>query len=92
VRLEPRDQRAIGAVLAERLGIVRVGIELAALGRHDRFFVRQCAGCLERGGELAGLDLGRFDVRLVERIDAEHAACDRNRHLETEELLAELVG
>jgi hypothetical protein len=46
---------------------------------------------LERRGQFAGLDLGGLDVGLVERIDAEHGAGDRGRHLEAEEFLADMV-
>src|SRR6185437_1783838 len=55
-------------------------------------FVRKPAGFLERRGQLASLDLGGFDVWLIERIDAENCAGDRDRHLEPEKLLADLIG
>ena len=68
-----------------------VGIEIGLVGRHHRLLRRQRAGLLERRGQLAGLDLGGLDVRLVERVDAEHGAGDRRGDLEAEEFLADMV-
>ena len=52
---------------------------------------RQRAGLLERRGQFAGLDFARFDVGLIERIDAEHRAGDRGRDLEAEKFLADML-
>ena len=68
-----------------------VGVEIGLVGRNDRLLRRQRAGLLERSGQFAGLDLGRFHVGLVERIDAEHRAGHGGRHLEAEEFLADMV-
>ena len=68
-----------------------VGVEIGLVGRNHRLLRRQRAGLLERAGQFAGLDLGGFDVGLVERIDAEDRARDRGRHLEAEEFLADMV-
>ena len=86
---EPRSPSA--PALRKRGGILVVGVEIGLALRHHRLLRRQRAGLLERGGQLAGLDLGGLDVGLVERIDAEHRAGDRGRHLEPEEFLADMV-
>ncbi len=52
---------------------------------------RQRSRLLKGRGQFAGLDLGGFDVGLIERIDAEHRACDRDRHLEAEKFLADML-
>ena len=89
MRFQPRAEIAIGAGLAQVRGIAVVGVDIGLRAGHDRLFRRQRAGFLERRGQFAGLDLGVLDVWLVERIDAEHRACDRGRHLEPEEFLAD---
>ena len=91
MRLQPGAEIAIGAGLAQRAGVVVVGIEVGLVGGDHRLFRRQRAGFLECGGQFAGLDLGGLDVGLVERIDAEHGAGDRGRDLEAEEFLADMV-
>ena len=64
---------------------------IGLVGRDHRLLLRQRSGLLERRGQLPGLDLGGLDVGLVERIDAEHGAGHRGRHLEAEEFLADMV-
>ena len=91
MRLDPGAERAVGAGLAQLGGVVLVGIEIGLGGGHDRLLRRQRTGFLERAGQLAGLDLGGFDVGLVERVDAEHRARHRGRHLEPEKFLADMV-
>ena len=91
MRLDPGAEAAVGAGLAQRRRIGFVGVEIGFVGRHDRLLRRQRARLLERAGQLARLDLGCLDVGLVERIDAEDGAGHRRRHLEAEELLADMV-
>ena len=91
MRLDPGAQRAVGAGLAQGFDVGLVGIEISLRSAYDRRLGGQLAGLFERGGQFAGLDLGGFDVGLVERVDAEHGAGDRRCHFEAEELLAEMV-
>ncbi|MGY4597859.1 hypothetical protein ACVWXL_005605 [Bradyrhizobium sp. GM22.5] len=91
MRLQPGGEVAVGAGSAQGCGIGLVGVEIGLGGADHRLLGRHRAGLFERGGELSGLDLGRFHVRLVERVDAEDAARDRRCHLEAEKLLAEMV-
>src|SRR5581483_3106077 len=53
--------------------------------------LRRDVGLGARGEDLAGLVLSRLHVRLVERVDVEDRAGDRDRELPAEELLRELV-
>ena len=91
MRLDPRTEIAIGAGLAQFGGVVLVGIEIGFRRGHHRLLRRQRTRLFEGRSQFAGLDLGRLDIRLVERIDAEdragHSGCD----LEAEELLADMV-
>ena len=91
MRLDPGAERAVGARLAQFVGVMRVGVEIGVLGRHDGLLGWQLAGLLECAGQFPGLDLGRLHVGLVERIDAEHRAGHGGRHLEAEEFLADVV-
>ena len=91
MRLQPRAEIAVGAGLAQRVCVLVVGKEFDLVGRHHRRFRWQRAGFFESGGQLAGLDLGGFDIRLVERIDAEDGACHSSRDLEPKEFLADVV-
>ena len=62
------------------------------LCRQHRLLGGQRAGLLEGGRQLAGLHLARFDVGLIERIDADDRARDGGRDLEAEEFLADMLG
>ena len=90
MRPQPAFDAAIGAGLAQCVGIGFVGVKRnRAIGAHRRF-ARQRAGLLVGGGQFAGLDLAGFDVGLIERIDADHRAGDGGGDLEAEKFLAEM--
>src|SRR5712692_8644444 len=91
MRLEPLLDAAIAAGFAQRLGVRRVGVDIEVFAQADRRFRRQGAGGLERRDELAGLDLARFHIGLIEWIDADDRAGNRNGDLEPEEFLADML-
>src|ERR1700722_16853101 len=51
----------------------------------------QRTGLFEGRGQFPSLDLGGFDVGLVERVDAEDGAGNRGRHLKPEKFLADMI-
>ena len=57
----------------------------------DRRVRGERAGLFISVGELARLDLARFDIRLIERIDADDGSGDGGRDLEAEELLGNQI-
>ena len=71
---------------AQFLGVALVGVEAEAFGGEERELGRQRAVALDLVGQRAGFDLARFDVRLVERVDAEDRAGDGGGDLPAEEL------
>ena len=91
MRAEPALKRRIGAGLAQGARIALVGVERDAVLLEDRRFRAERAGFLIGVGQLARCDLARFDVRLVERIDADDRSGDRGCDLEAEEFLGEHV-
>ena len=92
MRLQPGAEIAVGAGLAQaRRHCCRRYRDRPPTVDITGSSAGSAAGLLERRGQFAGLDLGGLDVGLVERIDAEHRAGDRGRHLEAEELLADMV-
>ena len=74
----------------QRRRVPRVGEEAEAAVGEKRLLLRQCPGLLVGRGQIAGLDLARLDIGLVERVDADDRAGDRGRHLPAEEFLSEL--
>src|SRR5581483_5940789 len=83
-------------LLVRRSGIhERLNADVVALPRLRvqlfRRALRRDVRLLAGGQDLPRLVLARLHVRLVERVDAEDRAGDRDRELPAEELLAELV-
>ena len=91
MRLEPTIDAAVGAGLAQRFGVILVGVEREGSVGTDRRFARQCSRFLKSVGQLTRLVFARFDVGLIERIDADHGAGNRSGDLEAEELLADMI-
>jgi hypothetical protein len=91
MRPEPGIDAAVGAGIAQRVGVCCVGIEADRRAGADRRFRRQRAGFLESGGQFARLDLARFDVGLIERIDPEHRSGDRGGDFEAKKFLADIL-
>ena len=92
MRLEPAIERRTGTGGAQRLGVGVVGIEVDGFAGKRRRLGRQRAGLLVRGRQFAGFALARFDVGLIERIDADDRAGDGSRDLEAEKFLADMFG
>src|SRR5580658_8354007 len=84
------------AIRASRLGqsgsIFFVGKELDTCFFKDRIFGGKRTFRLVLGGELLSDDLARFDVGLVESIDADDRSGDCSSDLPAEEFLSEVVG
>src|SRR5207237_10239006 len=77
-------------VPAERYDIALVGVEAdAAVPLEERVLLRQRPAFLIGRGQRARLLFARFDIRLVERVDADDSAGDRGRDLEAEKLLTD---
>ena len=91
MRLQPAVGPAVGARALQRFRIRRVGIDVHRRVAGARRLARQRARLFERRREFAGLDLARLDIGLVERVDPDHGAGDRDGELEADELLADLV-
>ncbi len=82
--------QCVGTV-QESIGIGFVGKQLDAVLFENRLFGWKRARLFKLGGQIAGGDFAGFDVRLIERIDAEDGACDRGGDLPLEHGLTEIV-
>src|ERR1700722_3054757 len=92
MRFQVSDQTGTAADgLLQRVGILGVGEKFDAIAFKERRLGGKRAGLFVLVGQLAGLDLAGFDVRLVEGVYADDRAGDRNRNLPAEELLAQIV-
>ena len=89
-RMPSSDGAAPTAVL-QRVGVGSVGKQLDAVALEERRLRRERAGLLVFVGQRARGDLAGFDVRLVERVDAEDRARNRRRNLPAEELGRQVV-
>ena len=91
MRFQPGFESPVRASLTQLARIGLVGIEISLAGRDYRLFFRQRTGFFESCRQLACLDLGGLDVRLVERVDAENGASHCGRHFEAEEFLPDML-
>src|SRR5580692_8793592 len=84
-----RVGKRVGA--GKRFGILAARENQDAVKASGWFFLRQFAVMFILIGELSRFDLAGFDIRLIERIDADDGACDSDSDFAQEEKLAELI-
>ncbi len=75
---------------AECGGVARIGIERQAILAENRLLLWKAVRLLIVLRERTGLVLARFDIRLIERVDADDCAGYGDRDLPAEELLADM--
>src|SRR5262249_34045494 len=85
------ESRLIAHVTLQRVGVLLIGEELHALAFEERRLGWKPAGLLVLARERLRRDLAGLNVRLIERVDAEHRAGDSRRDLPSHELFAEVV-
>ena len=92
MRLQVSGQSFVAArTVRQRPRVLLIREQLDPLAREDRRFCGQRSASFVLGGQLPRGDLARFDVGLIERVDAEDRSGDGRRDLPAEELLAEVV-
>ena len=86
-------QRSVGTgSLRQFCSVCRIGEEFETAFLDDWFLGRKRPVHLVFRGQLLGLDLAGFDVRLIEGIDPNHRASHCRGDLPAEEFLAEIVS
>src|SRR5579863_8291126 len=93
MRLDVTAKRGVAAGrLLQRRGVLLVRVELQALVSEDGSFRGKRAVLFVLGGELARGDLAGFNVRLVERIDADDRTSDGGSDFPAQHFLAQLIN
>src|ERR1700675_1629795 len=93
MRLDVAAKRGVTAGgLLQRRGVLLVRVELHALVGEDGSFRGKRAVLFVLGGEFPSGDLAGFDVRLVERIDADDRTSDGGSDFPAQHFLAQLVN
>jgi len=90
-RQEPFERPRVPGLLLQLAGVALLCVQPEPLAVVEPVQLGQRAGRVVGVGELAGGDLGVFDVGLVERVDADDRAGHSGRELPAEELTTEIA-